>query len=383
MNAETGSKLLFSSVHIGNLELKNRFVRSATYDGGADRKGRVTPWQVRLIASLARGGVGLVVTGLLSVHESGRVSGYQNIISDDSVVTGLRRLVDAAHENGAKIGAQLAHCGREAHIYQTYKGNTALAPSLLPEEPFSIHPHRELSHREIREIVQSYGDAAARAKTAGFDTVQVHGAHAYLVSQFLSPTTNRRSDEWGGSFDARFHFIEEVYQAIRQRVGEAFPVMIKLGVADGFTGGLTFEAGKIVARRCMDLGFDAVEVSQGLRGKYYAETEFRTGISKREDEAYFRRWASDIRKSATAPVIMVGGIRSVETAREVVESRDADLVALSRPLIREPDLVLRWQRGERSPSRCISCNRCFELLFKGEQLYCVMEMKSNGRVGSS
>jgi 2,4-dienoyl-CoA reductase-like NADH-dependent reductase (Old Yellow Enzyme family) len=362
---------LFSPTHIGGLELRNRCVRSATYDGGADRSGHVTDWQLDLYAALARGGVGLIISGLFSVHPSGRLAGTQNIVSDDAAVSGLRKLVDTVHRHGAKIAVQIAHGGRECHAYQSYRGRTAVAPSVLDRESPS-HPHRALAEEEIEEIIASFGTAAARVRDAGCDAVQLHGAHAYLVSQFLSPATNRRNDRYGGSFEGRLRFLSAVYRAMRRRAGDDFPVLIKLGVADGFAGGLTFDEGQAIAGHCMALGFDAVEVSSGLRGQSYAETEFRTGIRKPEEEAYFRSWAAEIRQSASVPVITVGGLRRMETLQRVLDAGQADLVALSRPLICEPDLIDRWRRGNAEPSRCISCNQCFEALLEGRRLGCVV-----------
>jgi len=363
--------MLFTPIRIGGLELQNRLVRSATYDGGADRRGHVTDWQIDLYEQLAKGDVGLIVTGLFSVHPSGRLAGRQNIISEDAAVDGLRALAAAVHNHGAKIAVQIAHGGRECHAYQTYKGRTAVAPSQLEGEGFP-HPHRALTELEIDEVIESFGDAAGRVRAAGCDAVQVHGAHAYLVSQFLSPAANKRNDRWGGSFAARGRFLTEVYRAIRRRVGSDFPVLIKLGVADGFPGGLTFEEGRVLAEICMALGFDAIEVSQGLRGRPYGETEFRTGIKTPEEEAYFRPWAAAIRQRATVPVIVVGGLRRPAAIREALEAGDADLAALSRPLICEPDLIASWRRGDETPSRCISCNQCFEALLEGRRLGCVV-----------
>ena len=217
----------------------------------------MTDWQIDLYGQLAKGGAGLIVTGLFSVHPSGRLAGRQNIISDDTAVDGLRALAATVHRNGAKIAVQIAHGGRECHAYQTYKGRTAVAPSLLEGDGFP-HPHRALAEAEIEAIVESFGDAAGRVRAAGCDAVQLHGAHAYLVSQFLSPAANKRNDRWGGSFAARGRFLTEIYRAIRRRVGSDFPVLIKLGVADGFPGGLTFEEGRVLAEICMTLGFDAI-----------------------------------------------------------------------------------------------------------------------------
>ena len=365
--------LLFQPTRIGGLALKNRLVRSATYDGGTDRNGHVTPWQVRLYETLAQGGTGLIVSGMASVHPSGRVARYQNVISEDAAIAGMTALAGAVHDGDGALVLQIAHAGGEAHVYQRHLKRQAVAPSRLPENAHFEHPHRALTIEEIEEIVQSFGHAAGRAKAAGMDGVQVHGAHAYLVSQFLSPHTNRRDDAWGGTLERRFHFLSEVYQAIRKTVGPDYPVMIKLGVADGFEGGLSFDEGLQIARWCSELGFDAIEVSQGLRGAGYGQTEFRTRINAREKEAYFRAWAQAVKEKVTASVWMVGGLRSPDVIAAALTDKQADLAALSRPLIREPDLVARWQQGENAVSRCISCNQCLEGLHRGKRLHCVVE----------
>jgi 2,4-dienoyl-CoA reductase-like NADH-dependent reductase (Old Yellow Enzyme family) len=367
------TKTLFDSAAIGDLVLKNRFIRSATYDGGADRSGYATEWQVHLYESLAQGGVGLIVTGLASVHPSGRISAFQNIVSDDGALPGLKKLVTAAHSHGARIALQIAHCGREAHLYQSRHGNIALAPSRVSGDPRFPHPHRALTDDEIRDIVTAFGLSARRAREIGFDAVQIHAAHGYLVSQFLSPHTNRRRDRWGGDAHRRFRFLEEIYTAIRGHVGDDFAVMIKLGVEDGVSGGLSFSEGRQYALRCDQLGFDALEISQGLRGRFYDQTEFRTGIHERTDEAYFKGWARQIAREVDAPVILVGGVRSLEGIRQATMDSYIAFVAMSRPLISEPHIIDRWQSGDLRPSRCTSCNHCFERLLKGKSLECLLD----------
>ena len=249
-------------------------------------------------------------------------------------------------------------------------GQEALAPSSISDDPHSDFKARSMNNEEILEIIDAFGNAAARAKAAGIDALQVHAAHAYLISQFLSPHTNRRLDQWGGSLERRFSFLQSIYRDIRTKVGPQFPVLIKLGVEDGFPEGLPFTEGKQIARWCSDIGFDAIEISQGLRGKYYQQTEFRTGIVQGKNEGYFRDWARNVRMIVHVPVIMVGGLRSPFFIEDALELGDADAAALSRPLIREPDLIARWQSGDSRSSSCISCNRCFEAVRKGKFLRC-------------
>ncbi len=183
--------------------------------------------------------------------------------------------------------------------------------------------------------------------------------------------TNRRTDHWGGTLENRLHLHREILGAIRSRVGEDYPVLIKLGVADGFPEGLTFQEGKPAALTLAQEGYDALEISSGLRGKGYGNTEFKTGISSPEREAYFRDWCREIKPVVNIPVILVGGLRTPGLLEEVLQNQEADLVSLSRPLIKEPWLIKDWRYGDLHRATCISCNKCFEALLKGETLRCV------------
>ncbi|MFH0997634.1 MAG: NADH:flavin oxidoreductase [Pseudomonadota bacterium] len=362
--------ILFETMKIGKLRLRNRFVRSATYDGCADKYGHVTEKQIHLYDELARGGVGLIVSGIASVHPSGRISAFQNIVSDDSAIPGLKKLVHAANSNGAAIALQLFHGGRESAAYQKYRKSEAISPSVVANDPYCDVEYRAMTEDEIFEVIQAFGDAAVRARAAGFDAVQVHGAHAYLPSQFLSPFTNQRTDAWGGSPEKRLRFLHEIYKDIRKKVGDDYPVMIKIGVADGFPEGLEFSEGKAAAVRCAEWGFDAIEISQGLRGKRYSQTEFRTKIKNPDQQGYFRQWCGQIKEAVQIPVMMVGGLRSFEMMEEVILNRDADFISLCRPLIREPEIIGQWEKGQRGRPSCVSCNLCFEALLKGTPLHC-------------
>ncbi len=227
-----------------------------------------------------------------------------------------------------------------------------------------------MMENEIIGVIQAFGKAAGRAKTAGFDAVQIHAAHAYLFSQFLSPFTNRRTDAWGGTFEKRIAFLQNVYLSVRTEVGDNYPVMVKLGVADGFADGLEFSEGIKAAVQCADWGFDAIEISQGLRGKRYSQTEFRTGIRDVGQEGYFRIWCRDIKAAVNIPVMMVGGLRSPDLMEDMIRNGESDFISLSRPLIREPDIVNRWKSGDLQKPACISCNICFDALLKGTPLHC-------------
>lgn len=369
--------MLFSPSRIGSLEIPNRLARSATYDGGAQPGGLVSDWQIELYRALARGGAGLIVSGIFHVTQDGRISPAQNGLHDDRFIPGLERLAQAVHDQGAKLAVQLFHAGRETHRWKQHKGQTPSGPSdLAPgRDPYFAGACQAMGEEEIWATVEGFGQAARRAREAGCDAVQLHGAHAYLFAQFLSPQANRRADAWGGGLEGRLRLHQEAYAAVRAQVGPDYPVMIKLGLADGFPGGLELAEGLEAASRLAALGFDAIEVSQGLRGAHYAQTEFRDKIVKREREGYFRDWARQVKARVALPVMAVGGFRSLDLMEDVVASGEADFVALSRPLIREPDLVAAWRAGEKRRPTCISCNKCFENLLTGARLQCMVPMK--------
>jgi len=369
--------ILFTPFRIGGLTTKNRFVRSATYDGGAEPGGFVSEWQIDLYTALARGEVGLIVSGIFNVDSEGKISPSQNSIHRDHYIEALSRLTQAVHKQGSKLAVQLFHAGREAFRRQEALGRHALGPSDLEhgQDPYFEGACRAMTDEEIEAVIEAFGKAAARAKRAGADAVQVHGAHAYLLSQFLSPQSNKRKDNWGGSFENRLRLHKRIYELVRKGVGQKYPVMIKLGVADGFAGGLELEEGLQAAVQLADLGYDAIEVSQGLRGHDYTEAECRPKIVRRVDEAYFREWCRQVKAKVKVPVIMVGGLRSRDLMEEVLSAGHADLLALCRPLIREPDLIASWSAGKERRAACVSCNGCFDLIRTGARLKCVLGKK--------
>ncbi len=363
------------------MDLRNRFVRSATFDGCADKNGYVTENQMNLHSTLAEGGVGLIIIGITYVHHSGQISRFQNGIAGDDCIPGFRRLTSAVHNRGAKIALQLFHAGREARFPDS-KDRLPLAPSFLETDPYFKADHRQMTQNEIWGIVHAFGDGARRAREAGFDAIQIHAAHAYLLSQFLSPFTNRRNDEWGGNLKNRLHIHSSIYQDIREKAGKDYPLLIKIGVQDGILGGLEFSEGKLAAKFLAELGFDALEISLGLRGPTYEDTEFRTKIDDLDREAYYRKWCCDIKKEVDIPVMLVGGLRTFELVEEIVQNEETDFISLSRPLIREPNIINDWKRGDRHRAKCISCNQCLEGLRKGEALQCFQEARqSNYQAG--
>ncbi len=366
---------LFEPNRIKNMNLRNRFVRSATYDGCAE-DGYVTDEQVNLYSILSEGGVGLIITGITYVHESGKLSKFQNSISGDKFIDGLKKLTSAVHQRGAKIVVQLFHAGREARFEKSCD-KIPMGPSLVEMDPYFRSKYSPMTETEIWEAVHAFGDGAKRAKEAGFDGVQIHGAHAYLLSQFLSPHTNRRNDKWGGTLENRLRLHREIYQDVRRKTGEDYPVLIKIGVQDGFSGGLKFNEGGLAAEYLAEWGFDALEISQGLRGSGYEETEFKTKIYTLDREAYYRYLCAEIKKKVNVPVMLVGGLRTFELMDKIVKNKEADLISLSRPFIRNPNLVNNWKEGNYHRAECISCNKCLEGLRNGEKLFCVQLKTKN------
>lgn len=345
--------MLFESFSFSGLDLKNRIVRSATYEKRADEDGFVTASLIGLYEGLAQGGTGLIITGNALVHPSGRSVGGMLCIHADHYVKGLRQLTDAVHENGGLIAIQLVHGGRQCFPV-LLGGAPPLAPSEVHDPSIRVTP-RAMTDGEIWETVEAFADAARRARLAGFDAVQIHGAHGYLVSEFLSAHTNRRDDYWGGDEERRFHFLEEVYKAMRREAGTDFPVLIKMNAEDGVAGGLDAAGAARIARRLEALGIDAIEVSGGM---YEAgQMTVRPDIKSEDREAYFRQAGRSIRAAVRVPLMLVGGMRSRAVMEDVLGRGEADLISLSRPLIREPNLPELLRNGKEKAD-CISCNGC-------------------------
>ena len=363
---------MFDPISINGMELANRFMRSATYDGMA-KDGQVTESQIELYRKLAQGGTGLIVSGLMTVSKDGRLAPFQNYLFEDAHIAGLSKLTEAVHRAGGKVAVQLAHAGRESLVlHQSADGDLPAGPSAQEKGPGYEGRCRALSAGEIASIVQSFGRAAGLAKQAGFDAVQLHAAHAYLLAQFLSPLANRREDDWGGSLSGRLRLHLQILKAMREQVGESYPLMIKLGVADGAPGGLELAEGLEAASQLAQAGFDCLEISQGLRGSTWNEMEFRTKLTPGRQD-YFVQWAAQVKERVHQPVAMVGGLRSYNSISENLRRDNADLAALCRPLIREPDLARFWQKDAAYKPKCISCNQCLLLLRGGRALACAQD----------
>jgi 2,4-dienoyl-CoA reductase-like NADH-dependent reductase (Old Yellow Enzyme family) len=362
---------MFTPGGIGSLKIKNRIVRSATWLGLADTEGRVTDRLFERIVELAKGEVGHIISGLTGVAPEGRGLDMAGLYGDGQVASHAR-MVEAVHDAGSRISVQIAHVGAQAR--EGLLGDLeAVGPSAV-ENPVAKRVPRELALDEVKRIVEQFGDAAGRAKDAGYDAVQIHGAHGYLVDQFMSPRFNRREDEYG---DPQ-RFVMEVYEAVRANSGSA-PVHIKLNIDDHLEGSTVPEISMPIAEALSKAGIDAIEVSSGTMASKKLSPS-RTRIREFEDEGYFLEIARKVKEVVDCPVIAVGGFRSPEVINQTLAAGDIDFVALSRPLIREPGLIKRWQGGDLKKSKCISCNRCFHTTDLGEGIQCYKELQEQGRV---
>ena len=344
---------LFDPITLNGLTIGNRFVRSATGESMAPDDGSVTDEIIEIYRSLAQGGVGLIISGHTFVKANGRAGFGMTGVDRDDLVPGWKRLVEVVHETESAIAMQLNHAGRQTN--PKVIGEMPVAPSPVPADGAGFTP-MELAVEEIQDIIECFGRAAARARAAGFDAVQIHCAHGYLLSQFISPHTNKRTDEWGGSEDNRARMLLEVYKAIRAAVGQDYPVMVKLNAVDFIEDGLTLDMSLRIAQRLNDAGIDAIEISAGMA--VTADKIIRKNIDLPEAEAYFLPFAREFRKVTSAPIMLVGGLRSRGVMEGVMAEGSADFVSLCRPFIREPDLVNKFQRREIDKVGCTSCNLC-------------------------
>lgn len=386
---------LFEKTAIGGLALANRLVKSATLENMATPQGLPTRETGRFYERLARGGTGLIMTGYAFVHPSGRSYPLQSSACSDAMIEHWRPITDTVHGHGGRIALQIVHGGRQCRP-DPVRQVPLLAPSRIPNFVYFTLP-RAMTAEQIIGTIHDFGRAAARAREAGFDAVQIHAAHGYLISSFLSPLTNRRKDEWGGDPERRFRFLAEVYREVRAAVGNDFPVMAKMNIRDFAPFGLNPRSSFPAARKLASLGLDALEISGGIlenpiamcrgdapidvlaRGRalparvYFASslTFMRLLLPFREN--YFQDYAAGLKPALSIPLMLVGGIRSLHGAEQILQSGSADFVSLARPLIREPDLPKKWRQGVVQQAGCVSCNRCLGEMEQGNRLACYLK----------
>lgn len=302
--------------------------------------------------------MGTIVSGSAYISPEGRGGERQWGVHADERIRDIELLAGAARESGAKFIVQLSHAGGQRYINDGYK---ALTPSGLPV-PGGGQTAVAATERDIEKIRRDFAAAARRVKEGGADGVEIHGGHGFLLTQFLSPLLNKRTDKYGGSPSNRARIFLEVYRDIRAAVGESFPVWCKISAAEGCPGGYTEEDGLFTAGELLKSGIDGIEVSSGA---CYAPSDgapAMVGVSAGESEAPFKAYAKELKKVSSGEqiIILTGGVRSLPVAAGLIDGGVCDLLGMSRPLISEPDLINRWYYEDSRPSACISCNACLK-----------------------
>ncbi len=378
---------IFSSSSLGGIPLRNKIIRSATHEGMADERGRPTEQLKTLYARLAKGGVGAIISGYAGIHQEGRSALYRMLMIDgDDCVASYKELVDAVHSYRTPIILQVAHCGRQTRSKLT--GTTPVAPSAIRDKLYSEEVPRELTDIEINAVIDRFVLAIGRAKEAGFDGVQLLAAHGHLLSQFLSPYTNRRSDRWGGTIENRYRMLGEIFRRSRSLMKD-YPLLAKINAYDNRKNGVRIEDAVSIARLLQASGCSGIEVSCGVfeDGFFLARAaklpfeamfayHFRfkkmpalvKGVYKRFGDMVVRpvkplanynvEAANEIKKAVTIPVIAVGGIRSIADIGDIIADGKADYVSMCRPFIIEPNIVDKFERGKQTTSKCIDCCFC-------------------------
>ncbi len=377
---------VFAPAPLGPVTLRNRTVKAATFEGRTP-DGQVTDALVEYHLAVARGGIGLTTVAYLAVAPEGRTHREQ-IVVGPGTQAGLARLADAVHETGAAIAGQVGHAGPVANGRSN--GVRALAASRMPS-PLSMQLVGSASEKDLTRITRAYVATARTLVDAGFDVLELHLAHSYLISSFLAPGLNRRRDRWGGSLENRARLARQVARAVREEVGSAAAVTAKVSVSDGFRGGVTTEEGVEVALMLEGDGhLDALQLSGGsslmnpmylFRGEApvaeFAATMpravrwgMRTPMGRsflkeyEFEEAYFWDKAMRFRAALAMPLMLLGGINRLDTMERAMAA-GFDFVAMGRAVLREPDLVNRLATGRATAGVCIHCNRCMPTIYSG------------------
>ncbi len=359
---------LWESVELGSLKLKNRAVMPAMGTGYTSSQGEVTPRLLAYLRRRAEGGVGLIITEVCAVHPLGKAYPAELSIYDDSHLPGLEELVRVVKHSGAAVAAQLHHVGRET--FPQLLGAQPVGPSPIASRAIGTVP-RELSREEIAELVQCYANAAKRAQKAGFDAVEVHGAHGYLINQFLSPYSNQREDEYGGDADGRFRFAREIVRAIRETVGKDFPVIFRFSSTELVRGGYDLDYILPLLTLLEKDGIDAFHVSCGV----YDSPGNPVCPGMHHPEGFNLERAARVKEQVGVPVIVAGKMHRPQLAEEAISQGGADLVAFGRQHLADPHFLAKAAEGREEDIRfCLSCNQgCIErLLLRMQPATCVI-----------
>ncbi|MHA1110758.1 MAG: NADH:flavin oxidoreductase [Promethearchaeota archaeon] len=376
---------LFSPSYINRVEIKNKFICSAIYEGLATTTGEVTEKLVNRYRKLAKGGAGLIISGMTYISPSGKSAKYQIGTHDDGMIEGLKRIVNTVHENGSKILFQLNHAGRQTN--KQYCGEKPMAPSSQGRDMVYFTKPRKMNTEDIEQTILEFGQSTRRVIEAGADGIQIHAAHGYLINQFLSPHFNKRMDKWGGSEENRFRFLKRVVLEVKKYIPKDKIIAVKIGTKEvaGKNGIQIDLLRKYAEWLSNDLHVHAIEISAGsvlfmfpnmIRGEMPTK-EFLTlypkilspivklllkkmGKGREFADVYNLETAKVIKPVLkNTKLILVGGIRKKSDMCYVTEKKYADFLSFGRPFINNPDFVNHLQEGKDNPIKCINCNRCF------------------------
>jgi len=377
---------VFETSTLAGIRMKNRILRSATYEGMCDALGHPQPSYYELYKKLSSGGAGAIITGYVAVNRTGRMPRFMGIIDDDAYIEEFRELSSVVQANGTPIIMQIAHCGGLSTKAVT--NTEPVAPSPFVSK-LSRQKARELSHTEIEEIVSDFVKAIIRARQAGFDGVQLHAAHGYLLSEFLSPHVNKRTDRWGGTTENRGRIITEILERARKQVGD-YPILIKISAYDFDKGGMRIDESIKIARILEKAACSAIEVSCGgisdsissvVRSNRFpvkAALAFVPPFKNMPSPVKFLALimmnftmktytplfnynvdaAVQIKQNVRIPVVVIGGIHRLTDIEDIICNKGIDYISMCRPFIIEPTIVKKFQENKQSESRCINCSYC-------------------------
>ena len=371
---------VFEPFQLAGITFPNRIIRSATYEGMSDEKGKPTEQLLKKYAALAKGGVGGIITGFIGINEQGRSGAHMALLNSNENIKAYKTLTQKMHELGTPIIAQLNHSGGQAKEEDT--GMTVIAPSKI-----SDYKAKEMTKAEILEVIEAFVQGIKDAKEAGFDGVQIHIAHGYLLSEFVSPRMNKRTDEWGGNTENRFRIVKTIFEKARKEVGD-YPIIAKINGYETLKNGMSIDESIKIAKLLEQVGCNGIEVSNGtvkaglatMRGSVpwemlvaqndrlnkmprfvksiigtVAENAFPQPQPK---SLYNLDAASAIKNAVNIPVIVVGGITNINEIEDIINQNKSDLVSLCRPFILESDIVNKFKSGKQTQSKCIQCNFC-------------------------
>ena len=355
---QTNKKSLFEEVQIKKLKLKNRLIRGSVGDRCGLVDGKITEDSLNLYKQLSDDGVGLIITGCTNVADYFQIENLNNFrIDKDEYIPEYQKLTSLVHKNNAKILMQIFHVGGVTNV----ETDKIYAPSSI-KIPSTNRTSNEMTKDDILRIEQNFVDGAVRAQKAGFDGVDIHAAHHYLLSEFLSPIFNKRNDEYGGNDENRARIVIEIIEKMRKEVGPDFIISMKINCEDGYPGGITQEGFLTACKLAEKAGVDMIQVS-GM--------EWWFGKIKPKTPVFFQqtKLLADIVK---IPVVLVGGLRDVDTMENAINNSNIKFVSVGRPLICEPDIVKKWKSGYKKKSICLNCNNCLKkgfcvLLEKGKK----------------